>query len=86
MKIPKECRPKLVYSAHNITSAGGTTLKEHGKAVFNLQLGSLQLSKEMIVADIGDEGLLSADIMQEDGKGPGDLILSKGIFLRIRGH
>ena len=77
-KIPKECRPKLVYSAHNITCAGGATLKEHGKAVLNLQLGNLQLSKEMIMADIGDEGLLGADIMQEDEKGPGDLILSKG--------
>ena len=33
---------------------------------------------------IGDEGLLGADIMQEDEKGPGDLILSKGI-LRLRG-
>ena len=36
------------------------------------------------MADIGDEGLLGADIMQEDEKGPGDLILSKGIF-RLRG-
>ena len=34
-------------------------------------------------ADIGDEGLLGADIMQEDERGPGDLILSRGI-LRLR--
>ena len=52
-KIPLECRPRLVHSAHNITCAGGTTLKEHGKAVFSLQMGNLQLSKELIVADIG---------------------------------
>ena len=83
-KIPPECRPRLVHSAHNITCAGGTTLKEHGKAVFSLQMGNLQLSKELIVADIGDEGLLGADIMQEDEMGPGDLILSQGIF-RLRG-
>ena len=36
------------------------------------------------MADIGDEGLLGADIMPKDEKGPGDLILSKGI-LRLRG-
>ena len=29
------------------------------------------------MAEIGDEGLLGADIMREDEKGPGDLILSK---------
>ena len=37
----------------------------------------------MIVADIGDEGLLGADIMQEDERGPGDLLLSRDI-LRLR--
>ena len=73
-KISPECRPRLVPSVHNITCAGGTTLKEHGKAIFNLKMGYLQLSKEIIVADIGDEGLLGADIMQEDEMGPGDLI------------
>ena len=35
------------------------------------------------MADIGDEGLLGADIMQEAEMGPGDLILSQGIF-RLR--
>ena len=47
--------------------------------MFDLQLGGLSLSKELIVADIGDEGLLGADIMHEDERGPGDLILSRGI-------
>lgn len=83
-KIPNERKPKLKQSVHNITCAGGTVLKEHGKAMFDLQLGSLQLTKEIIIADIGDEGLLGADIIQEDEKGPGDLMLSKGI-LRLRG-
>ena len=83
-RIPRDIRPTLKSSSHNITCAGGTILKEHGKAVFDLRLGSLQLTKELIVADIGDEGLLGADIMQEDEKGPGDLMLSRGI-LRLRG-
>ena len=83
-RTPRDIRPTLKPSSHNITCAGGTILKEHGKAVFDLWLGSLQLTKESIVADIGDEGLLGADIMQEDEKGPGDLMLSRGI-LRLRG-
>ena len=80
-KIPINKRPTL---AHSMTCAGGTILKEHGKAIFDLQLGPLKLSKEVIIADIEDEGLLGADIMQEDESGPGDLMLSKGI-LRLRG-
>ncbi|MCG8047973.1 MAG: retroviral-like aspartic protease family protein, partial [Candidatus Thiodiazotropha taylori] len=83
-RIPINSRPKLNESVNNITCAGGTILKEHGKAIFDLQLGNLRLTKELIVADIGDEGLLGADIMQEDNEGPGDLLLSRGI-LRLRG-
>ena len=82
-KIPVDLRPSLQPSSHNITCAGGTILKEHGKATFDFKLGNLCLSKELIVADIGDEGLLGADIMQEDEQGPGDLMLSRGI-LRLR--
>ena len=33
-KIPSEKRPKLKRSVHNITCAGGSVLKEHGKVVF----------------------------------------------------
>ena len=83
-KIPINKRPTLAHSEHSMTCAGGTILKEHGKAIFDLQLGPLKLSKEVIIADIEDEGLLGADIMQEDESGPGDLMLSKGI-LRLRG-
>ena len=83
-KILSEKRPKLKQSVHNITCAGGWVLKEHGKAVFDLQLGPLLLTKELIIADIGDEGLLGADIMQEDERGPGDLMLSRGV-LKLRG-
>ena len=79
-KIPSEKRPKLKQSVHNITCAGGSVLKEHGKAVFDLQLGALLLTKELIIADIGDEGLLGADIIQEDERGPRDLMLSRGVL------
>ena len=82
-KIPVDLRPSLQPSSHNITCAGGTILKEHGKATLDFKLGNLCLSKELIVADIGDEGLLGADIMQEDEQGPGDLMISRGI-LRLR--
>lgn len=36
-------------------------LKEHSKAMFILQLGPLQLTQELIKAEIGDEVLLGAD-------------------------
>ena len=51
-KIPINKRPTLAHSEHSMTCAGGTILKEHGKAIFDLQLGPLKLSKEVIIADI----------------------------------
>ena len=57
--------------------AGGIPINEYGKATFNIEIGPIKLQKELIVADIEDEGLLCVDILQDDEQGPADILLSK---------
>ena len=62
-----------------LTAACGTPLKEYGKGTFSIQLGPVNLQKELIVAEIEDDGLLGIDILQNDDAGPADILLSKGV-------
>jgi hypothetical protein len=78
-QIPEEKRPPLKKSV-TLAGAGGTLLKELGKATFNLELGPLILDREVIVAEIEDEGLLGIDILQNENDGPADILLSKGVI------
>ena len=75
--IQEDKRPILTKTAC-LTGAGGAHLKEYGKAVFSIKLGSVSLQKELIVADIEYEGLLGIDILQDDEHGPADILSSKG--------
>ena len=58
-------------------SANGTPIQEYGKAVFNITLGDIRLCKELIVAEIEDDGLLGMDVLQRD---TADILMSKGII------
>lgn len=53
--------------------------------MFGLQLGTLSLEKEFVVADIQDEMLLGVDILQNLGEEKADILLSKGV-IRFQGH
>ncbi|CAG2200883.1 unnamed protein product [Mytilus edulis] len=68
----------------SLAGAGGTPIKELGKATFSLKLGALELEKELVIAEIEDECLLGMDILQNDPSGPADVILSRGIII-LRG-
>jgi hypothetical protein len=48
-KIPVDRRPKLEKSAC-LSGASGQSLVELGKAIFHLQLGTLEIEREIIVA------------------------------------
>lgn len=82
-QIPEEKRPKL-WQRHNrktLTNAEGKPLKYYGRAVFDVELGPLNLRKPLIVADIEDEVLLGGDIIQRDHSGPADILLSKNVMM-----
>lgn len=83
-RIPPDRKPQLTKSPR-LSGAGGTPLMELGKAVFEIQLGPLQLQREIIVAKIEDDALLGIDILQNEADGPADIMLSKGI-IRLKGH
>lgn len=68
-KIDPKKRPELRKTAC-LTGAGGTRLKEYGKANFNIILGDISLTREIIVAEIEDDALLGIDILQNDEGGP----------------
>ncbi|KAL3878170.1 hypothetical protein ACJMK2_030539 [Sinanodonta woodiana] len=78
-QIPEEKRPLLKKSV-TLAGAGGTLLKELGKATFHLEQGPMILDREVIVAEIEDEGLLGIDILQNENDGPADILLSKGVI------
>ena len=83
-KIPAGKRPKLSASP-TLSGAGGARLKELGKGSFSIELGSLKLQREIIVAKIEDDALLGIDILQNESDGPADIMLSQGI-IKLKGH
>ena len=76
---PEE-RPPL-RKACKLIGAGGTTINELGKGEFTIQLGTISLQVEAVVAEIDDDGLLGVDVLQSNSNGPVDLILSKGVLV-----
>lgn len=82
-KIAEEQKPTLrnLPKRKRICTADGKELKVAGCASFVLNLGHIEIKKEFLVADIEDEVLLGADVLQGDNSGPADLLLSKGIMV-----
>ena len=76
---PEE-RPPL-RKACKLIGAGGTTINELGEGEFTIQLGTVSLQVEAVVAEIDDDGLLGVDVLQSNSNGPVDLILSKGVLV-----
>ena len=75
-RIETNKRPQLVKSAC-LRGAGGMPIKEKGKAELMLRLGSLEIIREAVVADIEDEVLLGYDILGGSDKEAADILLSK---------
>ena len=75
-----EDKPELSRAA-KIVGASGSPISGKGKAIFSLQLGTVKLQVEAIVADIEDDGLLGVDILQNGRDGPTDLLLTKGVLM-----
>lgn len=76
---PEE-RPPL-SKACKLVGAGGTTINELGKGEFKIQLGTVSLEIEAVVAEIDDDGLLGVDVLQSNSSGPADLMMSKGVLV-----
>ena len=74
-----EDKPESVKTA-KLVGASGSPIKEKGKAIFSLQMGTAKLQVEAVVADIEDDGLLGVDVLQNGEDGPTDLWLSKGVL------
>ena len=72
--------------------AGGGPIRGTGKAEFEMTLGSLQLHREVYVADIEDDALLGYDILMGSDGAPADILLSQdkivldGVEVRSRGQ
>ena len=79
-KSPEERQPiirKNFANFYDLVGAGGNSLNFQGRGTFEIHLGPLRLDKELAVAEISDEVLLGADILQHDEDGPVDLIISE---------
>ena len=77
--IPESNRPELKrQTAKDLVNADGRPIVTWGRGHFSMTMGSLELRRELYVAEIEDDVLLGADLMLRDGDGPADLILSEG--------
>ena len=75
-QIPEQVRPELKGSC-SLTSVSGEPLREHGKATFNVELGTEKMEEEIVVADVEDEALLGLDILFNEERHV-DIKLSEG--------
>ena len=82
-RIPENHGPPLDKCSSPAT-ADGRLMKAYGSAVFEIDLGPLMLDKTIAVAELADEVLVGADVLQFDPGGPADLILSQGVMV-LRG-
>jgi len=73
-----------LVNAGKLTGSNGVPLVQYGKGFFALSMSSLKIEKEIIVADVKDEGLLGIDILQDENNGSADILLSQGI-IRLMG-
>ena len=83
-RIFESMRPEdrqVLAKAAKIVGASGSPIKEKGKARFSLQLGTVNLQVDAIVADIEDDGLLGVVVLQNGKDGPTDLLLTKGVLM-----
>ena len=81
-KIPEDIRPRLQPGTEDMASgAGGGDIEIWGWAKFKLQLGPVELIREVVVAEIIDDVLLGDDILRRDHEGPMDILNSKKIIL-----
>ena len=75
-----EDKPELGKAA-KIVGASGSPISKKGKTSFSLQLGTVKLQVEAIVADIEDDGPLGVHVLQNGNDGPTDLLLTKGVLM-----
>ena len=61
--------------------AGGAPIRDAGQARLELHLGSVQMTEDVIVAEIEDEDLLGYDILRGKHGKPADILLSKNKIL-----
>ena len=81
-QIPEDRRPRLNESMSTpLTSVTGDTLRERGRGTFSIQLGSLKLVQQIIVANIEDDCLLGLDVLMKSDLGPADIKLSENKVL-----
>ena len=64
-----------------LVGAGGAPIKDAGQARLELHLGSVQMTEEVIIAEIEDEALLGYDILRGKQGQPADILLSKNKIL-----
>jgi len=75
-KIPEDKRPSLKESRVLLDQAGGSPLKDYGKAQISLHMGPHTFPLEVCVADIKDEMLLGMDVGDTY-----DVVTSRGVLV-----
>lgn len=76
-QIPTEVRPKLHNVGGSAKGAGGNPIRTWGVASFEITLGPVCITRNLVVADITDEILLGHDLIRQDELGPMDIMNSR---------
>ena len=62
--ISNHAKPYLASTNQTVTSANGGSLNLHGKAKFNIEVGTERLWLESVVADVKPDGILGLDFLR----------------------
>ena len=73
-------RPPL-SKACKLIGADGTNINDLGNGEFTIQLGTLSMQVDAVVAEIDDDALLGIDVLHNSSYGPVDFIMSKGVLV-----
>jgi hypothetical protein len=71
----------VVYKTDRLVGAGGAPIKDVGQTKLDISLGPLQVTRDIMVADIEDDALLGYDILKGQNGRPADILLSQNRIL-----
>jgi hypothetical protein len=66
-EIPEDNKPMLAGTSA-LKGAGGSLIPVYGNGIFELELGPVKLTRNLLVADIEDDVLLGIDILMDEKK------------------
>ena len=80
-RIPESRRPELTECNVEAEGASGEAIRIYGKGSFKLNLGPVEIERDLLVGSISDEVIFGDNLLRLDKDGPMDLLYSENVLL-----